>query len=170
MSLEDHRITLPDGLVDSDVLANSGLLNFGCLLDLVLVPLGLSSQNALLGDLSLLNSIFVVVGQIDATELEKHNLAVDILLKTHVKVILHLPRDIRAHCEEIVRGEPGGGVTNGIDCHTQQDILHLIAILRVDGIDLVRQDSVLEGDLKHQRQAVLGAAGYRREGALLGIL
>jgi len=102
LSLEDHRITLPDGLVDSDVLANSGLLDFGRLLDLVLVPLGLSSQYALLCDLSLLNGIFVVVGEIDAAELEKYDLAVDILLKAHVKIILHLPRDIRAHCEEIV--------------------------------------------------------------------
>jgi hypothetical protein len=102
LSFEDHRITLPDCLVDSDVLANSGLLDFGRLLDLVLVPLGLSSQNALLGDLSLLNGIFVVVGEIDTAELEKHDLTVDILLEAHVKVILHLPRDIRAHCEEIV--------------------------------------------------------------------
>jgi hypothetical protein len=102
LSLEDHRITLPDGLVDSDVLANSGLLYFGRLLDLVLVPLGLSSKYTLLGNLSLLNGIFVVVGEIDAAELEKYDLAVDILLKAHVKIILHLPRDIRAHCEEIV--------------------------------------------------------------------
>lgn len=170
MSLEDHRITLPDSLVDRNVLANSGLLNFGRLLNLVLVPLGLSSEYALLGDLSLLNGILVVVGQVNAAELEKHDLAVDILPKAHVKVILHLPRYVCAHCEEIVRREPGGGVTYRIDCHAQQDILHLIAILRVDGIDLVRQDSVLEGDLEHQRQAVLGAAGNRREGALLGIL
>ena len=170
MSLEDHRITLTDSLVDRDVLANSGLLDFGRLLDLVLVSLRLISEYALLGDLSLLNGILVVIGEVDAAELEKHNLAVDILPKAHVKVILHLPRDIRAHCEEIVRGETGGGVTNRIDCNAQQDILHLIAILRVDGIDLVRQDSVLEGDLEHQRQAVLGAAGNRREGALLGIL
>ena len=91
LSFEDHRITLPDCLVDSDVLANSGLLDFGCLLDLILVPLCLSSQNALLGDLSLLNGIFVVVGEIDAAELEKYYLAVDILLKAHVKIILHLP-------------------------------------------------------------------------------
>lgn len=66
MSLEDHRITLPDSLVDRDVLANSGLLNFGRLLNLVLVPLGLSSEYALLGDLSLLNGILVVVGQVNA--------------------------------------------------------------------------------------------------------
>ena len=170
MSFEDHRITLPDCLVDSDVLANSGLLDFGCLLDLILVPLCLSSQNALLGDLSLLNGILVVIGEVDAAELEKHDLAVDILPKAHVKVILHLPRYVRAHCEEIVRREAGGGVTYGIDCHAQQDILHLVAILRVDGIDFVRQDSVLEGDLEHQRQAVLGAAGNRRQGTLLGIL
>lgn len=94
----------------------------------------------------------------------------DILPKAQVKVILHLPRYVCAHCEEIVRREPGGGVTYRIDCHAQQDILHLIAILRVDGIDLVRHDFVLEGDLEHQRQAVLRAAGNRREGALLGIL
>ena len=146
------------------------LLGYILLLDLVLVPLGLSSEYALLGDFSLLNGILVVVGEVDAAELEKHDLAVDILPKAHVKVILHLPRYVRAHCEEIVRGEPGGGVTYGIDCHAQQDILHLVAILRVDGIDFVRQDSVLEGDLEHQRQAVLGAAGNRRQGTLLGIL
>ena len=79
MSLENHRITLPDSLVDRDVLANSGLLHLGRLLDLVLVPLGLSSEYALLGDLSLLNGILIVIGEVDAAELEKHDLAVDIL-------------------------------------------------------------------------------------------
>ena len=138
LSLKNHCISSPDCLVDSDILADSGLLDFGRLLDLVLVPLGLSSQYALLGDLCLLNGILVVVGEIYAAKLEKHDLAVDILLKAHVKVILHLPRDVRAHCEEIVGGEAGSGVTNGIDCHAQQDVLHLIAVLSVDGIDLVR--------------------------------
>ncbi len=117
LSLKNHSISFPDGLVDSDILANSGLLDFGRLLDLVLVPLGLSSQYTLLGNLSLLNGILVVIGEIDAAKLEKHDLAVDILLKAHVKVILHLPRDVRAHCEEIVGREAGRSVTNGIDCH-----------------------------------------------------
>ena len=170
LSLEDHRISLSDSLVDSDILANPGLLNLSCLLNLVLVPLGLGSQDALLGHLSLLNGIFVVIGEVNAAELEKYDLAVDILLKAHIKVILHLSRNIRAHCEEIIGGEAGSGITNGIDCHAQQDIFHLIAILSVDGIDLFGQDFVLEGDFEHQSQTILGAAGYRRESTLLGVL
>jgi hypothetical protein len=144
IGLEHHGFSLTESLVSSNILANSGLFDFGRLLDFVLIPLGFSSEDTLLGDLRLLDGIFVIVRKIDRSKLEEDNLAVKVLLEPQVEVVLHLFRNVCTHGEKVIGRESCRGVTDRVNGHPQQNIHHFITVLGVDFIDLIRNDSKLK--------------------------
>jgi hypothetical protein len=135
-------------LVNSDVFGDACLFHFGLLFNFVLVSLGLSQKNALLGHFCLLDRIFIVIGEVDGSELEELDPRVEVSLEAEVQILPHLLRDAGTHNEEIIGSEAGWGITNGINGHSQQDILHFITVLSVDFIDFLRDNTVLEGYFK----------------------
>jgi hypothetical protein len=107
LCLEYLRLCTAVCLVNSDVFGNACLFHFGLLFNFVLVSLGLSQKNALLGHFCLLDRIFIVIGEVDGSELEELHPRVEVSLEAEVKILPHLLRDAGTHNEEIIGSEAG---------------------------------------------------------------
>ena len=107
LCLEYLRLCTPIRLVNSDVFGDACLFHFGLLFNFVLVSLGLSQKNALLSHFCLLNRIFIVIGEVDGSELEELDLGVEVSLEAEVKILPHLLGDAGTHNEEIIGSEAG---------------------------------------------------------------